>query len=103
MWPAGPAPMNRLAPLLAVLIMVAGCAPEPATKATAPQAIATASVAPVAGTVRVPAAGALFGAWVKPESYSQQGRADAISGFEARLGRRLDIVNTYRRIHEQIG
>jgi hypothetical protein len=45
----------------------------------------------------VPASGAYFGAWVQPFSYTQPGRQSAVLGFEAQLGRRLDIVHTYRR------
>jgi len=56
-----------------------------------------------AGPVAVPENGALLGAWVKPESYSQAGRIAAVAGFEASLGRELDIVHSYRRLHEEIG
>jgi hypothetical protein len=67
-----------------------------------PEAIATASVRD-GGPVRAPREGALFGAWVRPDSYSQPGRIASINGFEEMLGRPLDIVNTYRRVHEEIG
>jgi hypothetical protein len=53
--------------------------------------------------VAVPERGALLGAWVKPESYSQPGRLDAVDRFEKVIGRRLDIVHSYRRLHEPIG
>ncbi len=66
-----------------------------------PIAVATATPA-VTGPVKAPAHGAWFGAWVKPDSYSQPGRYDAIARFEEQLGRPLDIVNTYRRLHEDI-
>ena len=55
------------------------------------------------GPVAAPPKGALLGAWVKPESYSQPGRLAAIAGFEASIGRELDIVHSYRRLHEEIG
>jgi hypothetical protein len=44
---------------------------------------------------QVPAHGAYFGAWVKPQAYTQMGQVDAVDLLEAQLGRRLDIVHTY--------
>jgi hypothetical protein len=67
-----------------------------------PTPIATRSVA-LGGPVAVPERGALLGAWVRPDSYSQPDRLDAIARFEEALGRRLDIVHSYRRLHEPIG
>ena len=53
------------------------------------------------GPVPAPAAGALLGAWVKPPgTFTQAGRLAAVQGLEQSLGRRLDIVNTYRRFTE---
>ncbi len=53
------------------------------------------------GPLPPPAAGALLGAWVKPPgSLTQSSRIAAVQGLEQGLGRRLDIVNTYRRINE---
>jgi hypothetical protein len=45
-----------------------------------------------------PSEGAYLGAWVNPpeDDHNQQGRVDALSTFEGRLGRKLDIVHTYR-------
>jgi len=63
--------------------------------------IATASGPFAAGPVQPPPAGALLGAWVKPERLTQPGRVAAITGYEAMLGRPLDIVNTYRRFDEE--
>jgi hypothetical protein len=83
---------------VATVLLVSACSeslPPPAPP------IATQSVA--AGPVAVPAQGALLGAWVKPESFSQPGRLDAVDRFEQVLGRRLDIVHSYRRLHEPIG
>ncbi|HCT81382.1 MAG TPA: endoglucanase [Micromonosporaceae bacterium] len=85
--------------LVAAVLAMAGCAAEPAEK---PAAIATAETGAKAGPVKVPQQGALFGAWVRPDSYSQPGRLDAIQRFEGQLGRKLDIVHSYRRIHEEI-
>lgn len=56
-----------------------------------------------AGPVAAPAEGALLGAWVRPDSYSQPGRLAAVAEYEAHLGRRLDIVHSYRRLHEKVG
>ncbi|GAA4689020.1 glycosyl hydrolase [Phytohabitans rumicis] len=53
--------------------------------------------------MQVPKRGALLGAWVRPESYGQPGRLAAIDGWQVSLGRRLDIVNTYRRFDEDFG
>ncbi|GIH04442.1 hypothetical protein Rhe02_25090 [Rhizocola hellebori] len=83
--------------VVATVLALSACSPDVAP--SPPIATGSASSGPVA----VPRQGALFGAWVKPESYSQPGRLDAVSRFETALGRRLDIVNTYRRLHEPIG
>jgi len=54
----------------------------------------------VTGPVPVPAHGALFGAWVHDGDLSQAGRVSAVTGLESAIGRKLDIVNTYRRFEE---
>jgi hypothetical protein len=54
------------------------------------------------GPVRAPAFGALFGAWVRPASTSQPERIAAVTRFQQLLGRRLDIVNTYRRFTDPL-
>ncbi len=82
----------------ATVMLVASCTASPRP---GPRPIATRGAA--AGPVAVPASGALLGAWVRPESYSQPGRRDAVARFEQALGRRLDIVHSYRRLHEPIG
>jgi hypothetical protein len=48
----------------------------------------------------VPASGAYLGAWVQPKQYVQPDREAAVADLEAQLGRRLDIVHTYRTIDE---
>ena len=53
-----------------------------------------------AGPVAPPPSGALLGAWVKPAVFTQPARVDAVTAFEAALGRPLDFVNTYRRFDE---
>lgn len=55
------------------------------------------------GPVAAPASGAMLGAWVRPESLTQAGRVTGVTGFERELGRRLDIVHTYRRLREEFG
>ncbi|BCJ71029.1 hypothetical protein CS0771_05730 [Catellatospora sp. IY07-71] len=55
------------------------------------------------GPVAAPASGALLGAWVRPASLTQAGRVTGIADFERDLGRRLDIVHTYRRLREEFG
>jgi hypothetical protein len=91
------------AAVLAGLALLTGCDPRPAD-GPSPDAevlpIATGGPFP-AGPVRPPESGALFGAWVKPERYSQPGRVAAVTGYEAALGRPLDIVNTYRQFDEE--
>lgn len=87
-----------LASLLTLAAGLTACSPTP----VAPQAIATARTLDVSA-VPFPAHGALFGAWVKPVSFTQEGRIRAVTDYQHRLGRNLDIVNTYRRLHEQIG
>lgn len=47
-----------------------------------------------------PASGAYFGAWVKPPTLDQEARYAAVAARERELGRRFDIVNTYRTWHE---
>ncbi|MBV1849666.1 glycoside hydrolase family 26 protein [Catellatospora tritici] len=88
----------RAAAAIAAALTLATCG----TTTPVPQRIATdADLA--AGPVPVPRGGALVGAWVRPESLTQAGRFAAVRDFEQRLNRRLDIVNTYRRLHEEIG
>jgi len=70
------------------------------TGSTRPPAIATSRGPFAAGPVAPPAAGAYLGAWVRPETLTQSGRLDAVTTWEASLGRRLDVVNTYRRFDE---
>ncbi|HWB36870.1 MAG TPA: glycosyl hydrolase, partial [Rugosimonospora sp.] len=41
-----------------------------------------------------------FGAWVQHGSLQQGARISAVQGLESAIGRRLDIVNTYRRFDE---
>jgi hypothetical protein len=43
----------------------------------------------------VPARGAYLGAYVQPASYTQRGLITAVSAFERRVGRPIDLVHTY--------
>ncbi len=72
----------------------------PAPHATPPVVGTTAGSAYPPGPDLVPATGALFGAWVQNGSLTQPARVAAVQGLESAIGRRLDIVNTYRRFEE---
>jgi hypothetical protein len=63
-------------------------------------AIATRTGPFQAGPVVPPPSGALVGAWVKPSVFTQPARVEAVTSFEAAVGRPLDLVNTYRRFDE---
>lgn len=48
------------------------------------------------GGPKAPAKGAYVGAYVQPDSdYTPQGRIDAVTDFEQKTGRQMDIVQTY--------
>lgn len=74
-------------------------AAEPETGG-APYAIATSTGPFQAGPVAPPAEGAFLGAWVRPTVLSQPARVSAVAAWEKALGRRLNIVNTYRRMDD---
>jgi hypothetical protein len=52
---------------------------------------------PGSGGVRPPATGALLGAWVKPERFTESGRLAAKDQFETSVGRKLDIVHDFHK------
>lgn len=89
-----------------VLVLATGCsrespAPPPQPDLSAvPSSQATHPGPFAAGPVYVPPTGALFGSWVKPRAITQPGRIEAVSTWEATLGRQLDIVHTYKRLDE---
>jgi len=96
-----------IAVLGAAAFTLATCSPAPERRpATTPPgnggstAIATQTGPFDAGPVVPPPSGALLGAWVKPAIFTQPARLESVRAFEARLGRPLDIVNTYRRFDE---
>jgi hypothetical protein len=82
---------------VAVAVVVAGCTSGGAE--TPGGGSGGAAVAPGRGPAP-PAAGAYFGAWVKPPDLSQPSRYAAVETRERELGRPFDIVNTYRTWHE---
>ena len=76
--------------------------PQPTTALAPPESIATSTGPFASGPVRPPESGAFFGAWVRPDSLTQPGRIAAVSTLEGSLHRRLDIVNTYRRLDDPL-
>jgi hypothetical protein len=98
-------------PVLFVLVL-AGCgsperpkpAPRPAPSLTgAPPAVAVNPGPFQAGPFKPPKTGAYVGAWIKPDELTHAGRIEAVDGLEQGLGRRLKIVNTYRRFEQLAG
>jgi hypothetical protein len=97
--------------VLAAALLLAGCTSE--DKAPTPAPSPDLSGRPIAiavnggpfqsGPVPAPARGALVGAWIKPEELTHVGRLAAVDTLEANLGRRLPIVNTYRRFEQMVG
>jgi hypothetical protein len=86
------------AAFLAACTSANGSGPSPTSTptATAPSP----SSVPWTGTSSdplAPATGALVGAWVRPQPYTQDGRIDSVARFEHQIGGPLDIVHTYRR------
>jgi hypothetical protein len=101
---------NGLAALVALLLLVAGCAedkkaqPEPAPNlSSAPVGIAVNPGPFRAGPFAAPRVGAYVGAWIKPDELTHVGRLAAVDSLESDLGRRLKIVNTYRRFEQMVG
>ncbi|AEV81805.1 endoglucanase [Actinoplanes sp. SE50] len=98
--------------LVGVLLILSACsgshrgnpAPPPSPDLTArPPAIAVQDGPFAAGPFTPPATGAYVGAWIKPDQLTHIGRLEAVDTLEASLGRRLDILNTYRRFDQMVG
>ncbi|GIF12394.1 hypothetical protein Ate01nite_24260 [Actinoplanes teichomyceticus] len=68
-----------------------------------PRAIAVQDGPFAAGPFTPPARGAYVGAWIKPDELTHVGRLAAVGSLESSLGRRLDILNTYRRFEQLVG
>jgi hypothetical protein len=103
--------VRRGAPAAAVLaLMLAGCggpekpAPAPTPDLTAPPTGIAVNPGPFkSGPFRAPREGAYVGAWIKPDELTHVGRLAAVDDMEMSLGRRLKIVNTYRRFEQMVG
>lgn len=105
--------MRRLFLVLMLLpVLLAGCTagrkPTPEPSATpdltvAPLAVAVNPGPFAAGPVVPPTRGAYVGAWIKPGALTHAGRLEAVDALEKNLGRRLAIVNTYRRFDQMVG
>lgn len=97
---------------LSVTLLIAGCS-EPDKKDIQPTPSPDLSDKPAAvavnrgpflsGPVKAPKKGALVGAWIKPDELTHVGRLAAVDTLESDLGRRLNIINTYRRFDQMVG
>jgi hypothetical protein len=103
--------MRKAALLLAGVLLLAGCSgsqqpvpPPPTPDLTASPTGVAINPGPFrAGPFQAPAKGAYVGAWIKPEELTHVGRLAAVAGLETSLGRKLKIVNTYRRFEQMVG
>jgi hypothetical protein len=105
--------MRRLVAVAgALVLLLAGCtspqrpAPEPTPSpdlTRAPLGIAVNPGPFQAGPFAPPAKGAYVGAWIKPEELTHVGRLAAVDTLQQNLGRRLKILNTYRRFDQLVG
>jgi hypothetical protein len=104
--------MRRIFAVLVALLALAGCTatpdkedrtPPPSDLSRKPAAIAVNPGPFESGPVRAPDQGALVGAWIKPEELTHVGRLAAVDTLENDLGRRLSIINTYRRFEQPVG
>jgi hypothetical protein len=94
-----------------VVLLLAGCsgpAPEPTPTPSPdlhskPVGVAVNPGPYSAGPFKPPSQGAYVGAWIKPESLTHVGRLAAVDTLEQDLGRRLKIMNTYRRFEQLVG
>jgi hypothetical protein len=94
-----------VAMLLAVSLGLAACSGggDPTRPVATPSASQPATAYRVATGPPVPESGAYFGAWVMPQPYTQPGRVATIERFERAMGRRLDLVHTYRKWEQSFG
>ncbi|HET9517775.1 MAG TPA: glycosyl hydrolase [Actinoplanes sp.] len=97
--------------LVLSVVLLGGCSADPPAAHPTPSPDLSRAPRPVAvnagpfdaGPVAAPAAGAYLGAWIKPVELTHPGRVAAVGVLEEDLGRRLDIVNTYRRFEQPVG
>lgn len=99
--------MRKALALIAVLLL-AGCTadrkPTPAPDLSqAPVGIANNAGPFRSGPFQAPPEGAYVGAWIKPDQLTHVGRLAAVDNLQTSLGRRLKIVNTYRRFDQLVG
>ena len=103
--------MIRRALVLTLVLGLAGCTgptrkeePPPAPDLSSPPNGVAVNPGPFeSGPFEAPEKGAYLGAWIKPDALTHVGRVEAVSTLEDDLGRRLDIVNTYRRFEQMVG
>jgi hypothetical protein len=105
--------MRRPVALIGVLVVaLAGCSvhrrpkpePTPSPDLTKPPAAVAVHPGPFrAGPFKPPKTGAYVGAWIKPAALTHAGRLEAVDGLEKDLGRKLTILNTYRRFDQMVG
>jgi hypothetical protein len=91
--------------LVATLALTLGGGGQPTATGSSAPASPTAAVSGPggwpAGPDLVPKKGILFGAWAQPAGdFRQDDRVAAVTGLESAIGRKLDIVNTYRRFED---
>jgi hypothetical protein len=94
--------------VLVAFLFLAGCTddPKPAPSpdlSQAPVGIADDPGPFKSGPFKAPRQGAYVGAWIKPDELTHVGRLAAVGTLQDRLGRRLKIVNTYRRFDQMVG
>ena len=103
---------KALAAALMGVLLLAGCtsarkqppAPAPSPDLTSPPTGIALDGGPFrSGPVEAPRRGAYVGAWIKPAELTHVGRLAAVDQLEADLGRKLKILNTYRRFEQMVG
>ncbi|HZB32973.1 MAG TPA: glycosyl hydrolase [Streptosporangiaceae bacterium] len=84
---------GRAAAAFALMVVLTGCGSDGGDPKPTMQSTVRPGVAPAP-----PSHGAYFGAWVDagPRGANQPGPFQAVLHFEQNIGRKLDIVNTYR-------
>ena len=104
--------MRKAFAAFVAVLALAGCTatphkkdktPPPSDLSGKPAAIAVDPGPFESGPVRPPGRGALVGAWIKPAELTHVGRLAAVDTLENDLGRRLSIINTYRRFEQPVG
>jgi Glycosyl hydrolase family 26 len=95
--------------IAALLVFAAGCSgppertPPPPDLTDTPAGVAINPGPFQSGPFKAPRTGAYVGAWIKPEELTHVGRLAAVDDMETNLGRKLKIVNTYRRFEQMVG